>query len=148
MPANGTAIAEECFAAYEKLKAGDAAFVLFEIKDEMIVVNQIGQPAGAYKDYYEAFLEALPANECRYAVLYVDDVVNHHGVKKRELVFYGWAPDQCHVKQRMMHSTSLIIFRRRLVGPGVGIEIQANDVSEAQREAVFEKAQRRPAFIQ
>lgn len=56
----------------------------------MIVVNQIGQPAGAYKDYYDAFLEALPANECRYAVLYVDDVMNHHGVKKRELVFYGW----------------------------------------------------------
>lgn len=58
--------------------------------DEMIVVNHIGQPASAYKDYYEAFLEALPADECRYAVLYVDDVVNHHGVKKRELVFYGW----------------------------------------------------------
>lgn len=56
----------------------------------MIVVNHIGQPASAYKDYYEAFLEALPADECRYAVLYVDDVVNHHGVKKRELVFYGW----------------------------------------------------------
>ncbi|CDS11883.1 hypothetical protein LRAMOSA04079 [Lichtheimia ramosa] len=148
MPSDGTKIAEECFIAYEKLKTGDAAFILFEIKDEVIVVNQIGKPADAYNDYYDAFLEALPANECRYGVLYLDDVMDHQGIKKRELVFYGWAPDQCHVKQRMMHSTSLIIFRRRLVGPGVGIEIQANDVSEAQREAVFEKAQRRPVFIQ
>lgn len=48
------------------------------------------------------------------------------------LVTMTRAPDQCHVKQRMMHSTSLIIFRRRLVGPGVGIEIQANDVSEVR----------------
>lgn len=58
--------------------------------DEVIVVNQIGKPADAYNDYYDAFLEALPANECRYGVLYLDDVMDHQGIKKRELVFYGW----------------------------------------------------------
>ena len=108
-------VADESLTAFNDLKLGRKyKFVIFTLNDEktQIVVEQTST-----EQEYDAFLEKLPENECRYAV-------------------YDFAP----VRAKMVYASSKDSLRRAL--NGVAADVQGTDFSEVAYDAVHEKVSR------
>lgn len=70
-------------------------FISFKIEnDKEVIVDQ----TGAKDASYDSFKSALPADDCRYAVVEVPGTT--------KLVFIMWAPDSAPVKAKMIYAST------------------------------------------
>ncbi|ODV96411.1 hypothetical protein PACTADRAFT_49764 [Pachysolen tannophilus NRRL Y-2460] len=138
MSRSGVGISDEALTAYNDLKLGNKyKFVIFTLNDQKtsIIVDQTSADTD-----YENFLEALPENECRYAVYDFEYEIGHGEGKRNKIVFYAWSPDTAPVRSKMVFASSKDALRRSL--NGVSTDIQGTDFSEVAFESVLEKVSR------
>ncbi|KAJ6228807.1 cofilin/actin-depolymerizing factor homolog-related [Anaeramoeba flamelloides] len=130
----GISTNDDCIEAYNDLKLNKKyRYVIFKLNDndDEIVIDQTGDTNATYDD----FTACLPSNECRYAVFdYEFDV---EGQTRNKLLFVAWSPDNSRVRYKMLYSTTKSSFKKKLIG--IGVEIQATDSSEIDREEVNDK---------
>lgn len=70
-------------------------FLTFKIENDKEIVVDISGPKDAS---YDSFKDALPADDCRYAVIEVPGTTR--------LVFIMWAPDIAPVKAKMIYAST------------------------------------------
>jgi cofilin len=134
---SGVAVSEEVLQKFQELKLGHSLrYALFKLSADQsqIVVDITAPPSANYAD----FVKALPANDCRYAVF--DFEYDADGGTRNKILFVVWAPDSAKIKAKMLYASSKDAVRKKLVG--VGVEIQATDLAEIDRESVLEKVNR------
>lgn len=112
-------------------------FVIYTLNDEktQIVVEQTST-----EQDYDAFLEKLPENECRYAVYDFEYDIGGGEGKRSKIVFFTWSPDTAPVRAKMVYASSKDSLRRAL--NGVAADVQGTDFSEVAYDAVHEKVSR------
>jgi len=133
--ATGVAVSDACIEEFNQLKLSKAVrFVMYGLNSDntQVVVLSKGDKALSYQD----FVSALPANECRWAVLDFEFQSNDAGVRNK-ILFIAWSPDTSKVKEKMLFAGSKESFKKKLVG--VALEIQATDLSEIDHAVVLEK---------
>ncbi|KAI9278602.1 hypothetical protein BDA99DRAFT_600237 [Phascolomyces articulosus] len=141
MPTSGFTIHQECHEQLEKLKLGKGGikYIVFKINDDydQVLVDQVGSNE---EGYYDNFLSCLPPKAPRYAVLDLEFKVPNDPdhLTKRKFIFFAWSPDECSVKEKMVHALNLRAFRRLFIGSSV--HIQGADVSDFDLEKVIKKA--------
>ena len=131
-------VADESLTAFNDLKLGRKyKFVIFTLNDEktQIVVEQTST-----EQEYDAFLEKLPENECRYAVYDFEYDIGGGEGKRSKIVFFTWSPDTAPVRAKMVYASSKDSMRRAL--NGVAADVQGTDFSEVAYDAVHEKVSR------
>ena len=131
-------VADESLTAFNDLKLGRKyKFVIFTLNDEktQIVVEQTST-----EQEYDAFLEKLPENECRYAVYDFEYDIGGGEGKRSKIVFFTWSPDTAPVRAKMVYASSKDSLRRAL--NGVAADVQGTDFSEVAYDAVHEKVSR------
>jgi len=134
---SGVAVSDQVLQKYQELKLGHSLrYALFKLNDTQteVVVDSTAAPGATY----EEFVKALPPNDCRYAVF--DFEYEQEGGARNKILFVVWAPDSAKIKSKMLYASSKDSVRKKLVG--VGVEIQATDLSEIDRSSVLEKVQR------
>jgi len=135
--ASGIKVADSCVDKFQELKLGKAhRYVLYKINPENteVVVETTAPKTATYQD----FVNALPKDDCRYAVF--DFEYQQEGGLRNKILFVVWAPESSKLKRKMLIAASKDAFRKKLVG--IGTEIQATDVAEIDQAAVLEKVQR------
>ncbi|AOW29482.1 cofilin [Candida albicans P57072] len=138
MSRSGVTVADESLTAFNDLKLGRKyKFVIFTLNDEktQIVVEQTST-----EQEYDAFLEKLPENECRYAVYDFEYDIGGGEGKRSKIVFFTWSPDTAPVRAKMVYASSKDSLRRAL--NGVAADVQGTDFSEVAYDAVHEKVSR------
>lgn len=131
-------VADESLTAFNDLKLGRKyKFVIFTLNDEktQIVIEQTST-----EQEYDAFLEKLPENECRYAVYDFEYDIGGGEGKRSKIVFFTWSPDTAPVRAKMVYASSKDSLRRAL--NGVAADVQGTDFSEVAYDAVHEKVSR------
>ena len=124
-------VADESLTAFNDLKLGRKyKFVIFTLNDEKTSTEQ----------EYDAFLEKLPENECRYAVYDFEYDIGGGEGKRSKIVFFTWSPDTAPVRAKMVYASSKDSLRRAL--NGVAADVQGTDFSEVAYDAVHEKVSR------
>lgn len=78
-----------------------AKFVIYALNDKKteIVVKETSADAD-----YDSFLEALPENDCRYAVYDFEYELSNGEGKRSKIVFYTWSPDTAPVRVSILIS--------------------------------------------
>jgi len=125
---------DECFSKYNELQAKKAhRFITYKLQDSKeIVVDVVGERSATYED----FTNALPENDCRYAV-YDFEFVNKQDVNDSKILFIGWSPDTARVRSKMLYASSSQKFKTGL--NGVHADMQATDASEVSVDAIKDK---------
>lgn len=132
------AVADESLAAFNDLKLGKKhKFVIFALNDKKteIVVDETSTDTD-----YDAFLEKLPENECKYAIYDFEYEIGGGEGKRSKIVFFTWSPDTAPVRSKMVYASSKDALRRAL--NGVAADIQGTDFSEVAYESVLERVSR------
>jgi cofilin len=108
-------------------------FIVYNMNSDntKIVIESTGDANATYED----FMKAMPAKECRYAVVNYEFTVGEG--KREKIVFVNWAPDSAKVKPKMLFSSTKDSFKKQLVG--AAIELQANDISELAESEMEKK---------
>lgn len=106
-------------------------WVIWKVNDDAteVVIDAVGAPS----DTYTNFLNALPEDDCRYAV-YDYDFVGPDGQTHSKIVFINWAPDIAKVKSKMMYASTKDFFKSNL--EGLSVEFQGCDFEEISEEEV------------
>lgn len=124
--------------AFNDLKLGKKhKFIIFSLNDKKteIVVEETSSD-----DSYDAFLEKLPENECKYAIYDFEYEIGGGEGKRSKIVFFTWSPDTAPVRSKMVYASSKDALRRAL--NGVAADIQGTDFSEVAYESVLERVSR------
>eukprot|EP00552_Chaetoceros_brevis_P002977 CAMPEP_0197736840 /NCGR_PEP_ID=MMETSP1435-20131217/4638_1 /TAXON_ID=426625 /ORGANISM="Chaetoceros brevis, Strain CCMP164" /LENGTH=144 /DNA_ID=CAMNT_0043325111 /DNA_START=14 /DNA_END=448 /DNA_ORIENTATION=- len=131
---------EEVTASFNGLKLQTGGYkgckyITYKINDEKthIVVDTVGEVGKGYDD----FLETLPGNDCRYAVVDID-VETSDGRETSKLVFISWVPDTCKVRSKMMYAGSKETLK--VCFAGLGIHYNANDYADLDFETCIKPA--------
>ena len=90
----------------------------------------MGEPGQGYDD----FIESLPENNCRYAVVDVKFETSDER-QTSKLVFMSWSPDTCKVREKMIYAGSKEYLKSCFAG-GIGITLNATDYSELDFDTV------------
>ncbi|CAK7897940.1 cofilin [[Candida] anglica] len=138
MSRSGVAVADESVSAFNDLKLGKKfKFVIFALNDKKtsIVVEETSTDAD-----YDAFLEKLPENECKYAVYDFEYEIGGGEGKRSKIIFFTWSPDTAPIRSKMVYASSKDALRRAL--NGVAADIQGTDFSEVAYESVLERVSR------
>jgi cofilin len=131
--AAGTPVDDACVLKFKDLKSKRKyKYVVFKIDDGKIVVCHEGLPAASF----DSFVEQLPENEPRYAVM--DYEYKKDGCTKSKIFFVNWAPDTAPIRKKMVYASSKDKFKRDL--DGINLEIQATDFSEVEEAVFIDKA--------
>lgn len=131
-------VADESLTAFNDLKLGKKyKFVIFALNDDktQIVVDETSTDSD-----YDAFLEKLPENECKYAVYDFEYEIGGVEGKRSKIVFFTWSPDTAPVRAKMVYASSKDSLRRAL--NGVAADVQGTDFSEVAYESVLERVSR------
>ena len=129
---SGVTVDQKCVEEWNKQKLKKAyKFVVYKLNDDN---TEVVVETTSTDESYDAFLDALPENECRYATL---DVKNPKPNLSDKLVFLLWAPDTANVKSKMVYASSKDVVTKKL--EGIAKVIQANDRSEVQLTAIIDK---------
>jgi len=116
-------IRKDCVTEYTKFKLKpNASYIIYKIfEGREIIVDKIGD-----KDMdHNAFLAALPAKECRYAVFNL-----HYDIeegKRSKLVFTNWCPDETKLREKLLYATNTQELKKEL--PGC-LQVQANCIED------------------
>lgn len=135
---SSVAIADESLAAFNELKLGKKyKFVIYALNDKKteIVVEETST-----SDDYDAFLEKLPENECKYAIYDFEYELGGGEGKRSKIVFFTWSPDSAPIRSKMVYASSKDALRRAL--NGVSTDVQGTDFSEVAYESVLERVSR------
>ncbi|RCK65009.1 Cofilin [Candida viswanathii] len=138
MSRSGVSVADESLTAFNELKLGKKyKFVIFTLNDDktQIVVDETSTDSD-----YDAFLEKLPENECKYAVYDFEYEIGGVEGKRSKIVFFTWSPDTAPVRAKMVYASSKDSLRRAL--NGVAADVQGTDFSEVAYESVLERVSR------
>ncbi|KAK8440458.1 cofilin [Candidozyma auris] len=138
MSRSGVAVADESLQAFNDLKLGKKhKFIIYKINDDKteIVVEETST-----NQEYDAFLEKLPENECKYAIYDFEYEIGNGEGKRNKIVFFTWSPDTAPIRSKMVYASSKDALRRAL--NGVSTDIQGTDFSEVAYESVLEKVSR------
>ncbi|KAJ1511891.1 cofilin, partial [Coelomomyces lativittatus] len=122
---SGVQVNNQCLEYYQDLKQNKKyRYIIYKLNPAQteIVVEKSSE-----SNDYDEFIDALPLNECRYAVY---DVEYQHpeGGQRHKICFFAWAHDSAPIKDKVIYSSSKDALRRKLVG--IATEIQATDASE------------------
>lgn len=124
--------------AFNDLKLGKKhKFIIFGLNEKKthIVVEETST-----EQNYEAFIEKLPENGCKYAIYDFEYEIGGGEGKRSKIVFFTWSPDTASVRDKMVYASSKDSLRRAL--NGVSTDIQGTDFSEVSYETVLEKVSR------
>lgn len=135
---SSVAVADEALTAFEQLKLGKKfKFIIFALNDKKteIVVDETSQEGD-----YDAFLEKLPENDCKYAIYDFEYDIGGGEGKRSKIVFFTWSPDTAPIRSKMVYASSKDALRRAL--NGVAADIQGTDFSEVAYESVLERVSR------
>ena len=131
-------VADESLTAFNDLKLGKKyKFIIYTLNDAKteIVVDETSTETD-----YDAFLEKLPENECKYAIYDFEYEIGGGEGKRSKIVFFTWSPDTAPVRAKMVYASSKDSLRRAL--NGVAADVQGTDFSEVAYESVLEKVSR------
>ncbi|KAJ3680516.1 hypothetical protein LUZ60_016794 [Juncus effusus] len=134
--ASGIAVHDDCKLKFLELKAKRSfRFIVFKIEEKIqqVTVETLGQPDETYDD----FSNALPPNECRYAVFDFDFVTDEN-CQKSKIFFVSWSPEGARIRSKMLYASSKDRFRREL--DGIQVELQATDPSEMSFDIIKSRA--------
>lgn len=132
------AVADESLAAFNDLKLGKKfKFIIFALNDKKTEI--IVEETSSNEDY-DAFLEKLPENECKYAIYDFEYDIGGGEGKRSKIVFFTWSPDTAPIRSKMVYASSKDALRRSL--NGVAADIQGTDFSEVAYETVLERVSR------
>ncbi|CUM48725.1 unnamed protein product [Debaryomyces fabryi] len=129
------AVADESLTAFNDLKLGKKyKFIIFALNDQKteIVVEETSTNTD-----YDAFLEKLPENECKYAIYDFEYEIGGGEGKRSKIVFFTWSPDTAPIKSKMIYASSKDALRRAL--NGVSSDVQGTDFSEVAYESVLDR---------
>ncbi|KAF3989863.1 hypothetical protein FT663_03434 [Candidozyma haemuli var. vulneris] len=135
---NSVAVADESLQAFNDLKLGKKhKFIIYKLNESKteIVVEETSTDAD-----YDAFLEKLPENDCKYAIYDFEYEIGNGEGKRNKIVFFTWSPDTAPIRSKMVYASSKDALRRAL--NGVSTDIQGTDFSEVAYESVLEKVSR------
>ncbi|CAG85296.1 DEHA2B07722p [Debaryomyces hansenii CBS767] len=135
MSRSGVAVADESLTAFNDLKLGKKyKFIIFALNDQKteIVVEETSNNSD-----YDAFLEKLPENECKYAIYDFEYEIGGGEGKRSKIVFFTWSPDTAPIKSKMIYASSKDALRRAL--NGVSSDVQGTDFSEVAYESVLDR---------
>ncbi|KAE8685109.1 Actin-depolymerizing factor 1 [Hibiscus syriacus] len=124
-------VGDDCKLKFLELKAKrNHRFILYKIDETTreVVVEKLGGPQD---------IEALPENQCRYAVFDYDFVTDEN-CQKSKIFFFTWAPDTSRVRSKMLYASSKDKFKRQL--DGIQFELQATDLSELSLDIIKDRA--------
>lgn len=109
-------------------------FIIFALNDQKteIVVEETSNNSD-----YDAFLEKLPENECKYAIYDFFYEIGGGEGKRSKIVFFTWSPDTAPIKSKMIYASSKDALRRAL--NGVSSDVQGTDFSEVAYESVLDR---------
>jgi cofilin len=121
MPSTGIPTDPKCVQKFNlmKLKKEDIKFIIYNMDITKVSIEIIGNSSNSY----DAFVKALPSDECRYAVVNVEFDLEDGG-KREKLVFVNWAPDKANLKDKFYFASTKGDFKKQL--SGITIEMQAN----------------------
>ncbi|XP_064422472.1 cofilin-2-like [Latimeria chalumnae] len=88
----------------------DKRYIIVEEGKE-ILVGDIGV---SVEDPYGAFVDLLPAADCRYALY--DATYETRESKKEDLVFIFWAPENAPLKSKMIYASSKDAIKKKFTG--------------------------------
>mmetsp|Transcript_7473 Transcript_7473/g.7413 ORF Transcript_7473/g.7413 Transcript_7473/m.7413 type:complete len:144 (+) Transcript_7473:65-496(+) len=135
MSRSGVAVADESLTAFNDLKLGKKyKFIIFALNDQKTEI--VVEETSTNKDY-DAFLEKLPENECKYAIYDFEYEIGGGEGKRSKIVFFTWSPDTAPIKSKMIYASSKDALRRAL--NGVSSDIQGTDFSEVAYESVLDR---------
>ena len=126
----GVSVDDSCVTKFNDIKLSKlkARYVIYKIDEGMIKEEHISMD-GKFDD----FLAQIPEDDCRYA-LYDMEFTTNDGRTTSKLVLITWAPDTAKVKSKMVYAGSKEALHRAFTG--VGIKINATDLSELTEEVV------------
>ena len=85
MAATGVTVSDAAIAEFNEIKLRKSAkFMIYHIVDGKIVTETVSQDPS-----FDAFLELLPVNDCRYAI-YDMEFETNDGRPGQKLVFIAW----------------------------------------------------------
>ena len=134
MAATGVSVADEVIAEFSdfKLKRVPFKFIIYHVtKAGKIETLARGEPGSSF----DAFVENLPPNDCRYAVIDWDFTTNDNR-QASKIVFVSWCPDTSAVRQKMTYAGSAAALTEALTG--VATKINATDRSELTESILTE----------
>ncbi|CAY67861.1 Cofilin, promotes actin filament depolarization in a pH-dependent manner [Komagataella phaffii GS115] len=132
------AVSDESLTAFNDLKLGKKhKYVIYKINDSKteIIVDKISSD-----ESYDAFLEALPEDDSRYAVYDFQYEISSTEGKRSKIIFFTWSPETASVRSKMIYASSKDALRRAL--NGVSTDIQGTDFSDVAFESVLERVSR------
>ncbi|KAK9767499.1 cofilin [Basidiobolus ranarum] len=134
---SGLLVNDDCLEKFQLLKLKKQyKYIIYKLSDDNTeIVVEVASEDGSYDD----FINALPENECRYAVLDLEYEKPGEGLRNK-ICFYSWSPDTSKVKQKMVFASSKIALRKKLVG--IAAEIQGTEYDEVSLETVLDKVSR------
>lgn len=135
MSRSGVGLGPDCVTTFEELKLKKTySYIIYKLSADKktIVVGDKGEGQS-----YDEFVNALPENDCRYAVFDFHYELNPSEGKRNKILFITWSPDDAPIRSKMVYASSKDALRRSL--NGIGAEVQASDFSEAAYETVLEK---------
>lgn len=111
--------------------------MIYKINDSKteIIVDKISSD-----ESYDAFLEALPEDDSRYAVYDFQYEISSTEGKRSKIIFFTWSPETASVRSKMIYASSKDALRRAL--NGVSTDIQGTDFSDVAFESVLERVSR------
>jgi len=133
MAATGVSCADAVISQYNDLKLGriKARFITYKIDGGSIVTETVGAENASFDD----FVQAIPADDCRYAV-YDMSFTTSDGRAASKLVMVAWSPDTSKIKSKMVYAGSKDALTRALVG--ISVKVTATDLSELTEQALVE----------
>ncbi|XP_005992999.2 cofilin-2-like [Latimeria chalumnae] len=144
MLASGVTVSTEAIEVFEDMKVRKASVsaediknrkkaVLFCLSEDMqqIVVEKgkeilVGDIGVTVEDPFLAFINLLPPNDCRYALY--DACYETKELKKEDLVFIFWAPENAPLKSKMIYASSKNALLKEF--SGIKCDLQANDMGD------------------
>lgn len=128
----GVTAADNLPAEFEEFKnnKNTSVFKIYKIENGVIVTESTSESKA-----FEDFTNALPSDDCRYA-LYKNDFQTTDGRPNTKLVIVFWSPDSASVKPKMIYAGSKTAFDQ--VCTGVSIKITATDMSELTKSILDE----------
>jgi len=109
-------------------------YIFYKISDDKksVVVDCFGDLSTTYSQ----FLQILAKSDCRYVIYNFEYDTGADG-KRSKIIFINWAPDTAPTKSKMLYAGTKGSFRQSMVG--IGIEVQATDLSEAAESVVLDR---------
>jgi len=132
MAATGVAVSDEVSSQFNDVKLGriQAKYLIYKIEDGEIITESTSN-----EQSFDTFVNALPADDCRYAI-YDMNFTTNDGRPGNKLVSITWAPDTAKIKSKMVYAGSKDALTRALVG--VSTKVSATDRSELTESIVVE----------